>query len=323
MSGMSPFRVLDTVLDRSLVLGYTSIGLRTRRALPDWPADPRPDALQGQHAVVTGASSGLGIATAEGLADLGAVVHMVVRDLDKGGSVREQILEQRPTADLRLWRCDVGDLDDVARFSAEFAAAVPRVAALVHNAGVMPPERTESAQGHELSMAVHVLGPVSMTSALLPQLEGGRVVFVSSGGLYGQRLMAADPDYLVGRYSPTTAYARSKRMQVELLSLLADRWSLDRVMVAAMHPGWADTPGVRESLPAFHSATSRILRDDAQGADTSIWLAASEPTPATGRFWHDRRPRPINMFPRTRATQAERAEAWQWLRETLGWPTGT
>jgi NAD(P)-dependent dehydrogenase (short-subunit alcohol dehydrogenase family) len=267
---------------------------------------------------VTGASSGLGIATAEGLAALGARVHLVVRDEAKGARVRDEIAERRPDASLRLWRCDVGDVEDVRRFAADVAAELPSIHAVVHNAGVMPPERTESAQGHELSMAVHVVGPVVMTEALRPQLAGGRVVLVSSGGMYGQALRADDPEYRRGDYSPTTSYARSKRMQVEMLPLLADRWSLDGITAAAMHPGWADTPGVQESLPRFRSVTRPVLRDDAQGADTSVWLVGTEPTPPTGRFWHDRVERPVHLLPTTRAGEEARATAWAWLREAAG-----
>jgi NAD(P)-dependent dehydrogenase (short-subunit alcohol dehydrogenase family) len=318
MSRPLPVRALDTVMDRTLVLGYTTIGLRVRQALPGWPADPAPDALAGRDVLVTGASSGLGIATAEGLAALGARVHLVVRDEAKGGRVLDEIAGRLPGASLRLWRCDVGDLDDVRRFAGEVAAELPAIHGIVHNAGVMPPERSESAQGHELSMAVHVLGPVVMTEALRPQLAGGRVVLVSSGGMYGQALRADDPEYLRGDYSPTTSYARSKRMQVEMLALLADRWSLDDVTTSAMHPGWADTPGVQESLPRFRSLTRRVLRDDAQGADTSVWLVGAEPAPPNGRFWHDRVERPLHIVPTTRAGEDERARAWAWLKDAAG-----
>ncbi|WP_310528760.1 SDR family NAD(P)-dependent oxidoreductase [Nocardioides sp.] len=318
MTAPLPARALDTVLDRSLVLGYTKVGLRVRRALPGWPADPRPGALDGKDVLVTGASSGLGIATAEGLAALGATVHLVVRDEAKGGRVRDEIAARQPGARLRLWRCDVGDLDDVRRFAHDFGSQVPTLHAAIHNAGVMPPQRSESAQGHELSMAVHLLGPVVMTEALRPQLAGGRVVLVSSGGMYSQTLRADDPDYRKGDYSPPTAYARSKRMQVEMLPLLADRWSLDDITVAAMHPGWADTPGVQESLPRFRAMTRSLLRDDAEGADTSIWLAATEPAPPTALFWHDRRARPINLVPSTRADESARATAWAWLAQATG-----
>ncbi|CAM3888201.1 SDR family NAD(P)-dependent oxidoreductase [Nocardioides zeicaulis] len=309
-------RAVDTALDRSVVLGYTSLGLAVRRALPGWPADPAAGALEGRHVLVTGASSGLGVATAAGLADLDATVHLLVRDEAKGEGAAERIRGAQPGARLRLWRCDVGDLDDVRRFAADFATEVAELRAVVHNAGVMPTERTESAQGHELSMAVHVLGPVVMTEALRGPLRGGRVVLVGSGGMYAQGLRADDPGYLTGDHSPTTAYARSKRMQVELAPLLARRW--DDLTVAVMHPGWADTPGVQESLPMFRRLTRPVLRDDAQGADTSVWLAAVEPAPPTGLFWHDRVPRPTSLLPTTRPSPADLDRARAWLEDAAG-----
>ena len=114
-------------------------------------------------------------------------------------------------------------------------------------------------------MSLHVLGPLLMTELLRPSLRGhdARVVFVTSGGMYGQRLRADDPEFTTGEYSGTTAYARSKRAQVELLPVLADRWSGDGIGVHAMHPGWADTPGVVDSLPRFHKLTGPLLRDAA------------------------------------------------------------
>ena len=311
-------RAVDTVMDRSLVLGYTTIGLAVRRALPGWPADPVPGALAGKHVLVTGASSGLGIATVEGVADLGATVHMLVRDEAKGAGVADAIRATRPGAQLHLWRCDVSDLDDVRRFAADLAAEVDELHAVVHNAGMMPPTRTESPQGFELSMAVHLLGPVVMTEALRGPLSGGRVVLVSSGGMYGQALRVDDPGYTTGDYAPATAYARSKRWQVEMAPLLAERWAGDRITVATMHPGWADTPGVQESLPRFRAITRPVLRDDAQGADTSVWLVAADPAPPTGRFWHDRVERPTSLLPTTRPSPDVRARAWLWLTEAAG-----
>lgn len=316
-----PARLVDAVLDRTVVLGYTTVGLAVRRALPGWPADPSPRALEGHDVLVTGASSGLGIATVAGLAELGATVHMLVRDEAKGSRVLDDVRAARPGARLRLWRCDVGDLDDVRRFAADFAAEVDDLHAVVHNAGVMPPERTESPQGHELSMAVHLVGPVVMTEALREPLShgpGGRVVLVSSGGMYGQPLRADDPAYTTGDYSPTTAYARSKRWQVEMAPLLGERWAADGITVATMHPGWADTPGVQESLPTFRRLTRPVLRDDAQGADTSVWLVGVEPAPPTGRFWHDRAERPTYLLPTTRPSEADRSRAWSWLADAAG-----
>lgn len=318
-------RVLDTVLDRSVVLGYSKVGYDLRRRTPAWPADPAPDALRGRDVVVTGASSGLGIATAEGLARLGARVHLVVRNVEKGERVVEKMREDVPGTDLRLWRCDVSDLDDVRRFAGELGAEVPEIAVLVHNAGVMPPERTTSPQGHELTMAVHVLGPLLMSELLLDQLAagGGRVVLVTSGGMYTQSLPVKDPEYHHGEYKPPTAYARSKRTQVALLPVLARRWADRGVGVHAMHPGWADTPGVVDSLPGFHKVTGPILRDATEGADTTVWLAAVEPAPESGRFWHDRRPRPAHYLPTTRESDDERDAMWSWVRQAAQLPATT
>ncbi len=311
---------VDTVMDRTLVLGYSRIGYAVRRRQADWPADPAPGALRGKDAVVTGASSGLGIATAEGLARLGARVHLVVRNVDKGEQARAELLRTVPGASFELWRCDVSDLDDVRRFAADFAGAQHAVAALVHNAGVMPPQRTESAQGHEMTLAVHVLGPLLMTELLLDPLAAadGRVVMVTSGGMYSQALPADDLEYLHDDYKPATAYARSKRVQVSLLPRLQQRWGPRGVTVHATHPGWADTPGVVESLPGFHRLTGPILRDAAGGADTTVWLSAVDPAPAGGHLWHDRRQRPTHLLPWTRESTEQRAAVWRWTREAAG-----
>ena len=101
-------------------------------------------------------------------------VHMVVRDPAKAAGVRDALIRKHPEAVITVWRCDVADLDDVRRFAGEFLGAGVELHAVLHNAGAMPPERTESQQGHELTMALHVLGPLAMTEALLPTLARGR-----------------------------------------------------------------------------------------------------------------------------------------------------
>jgi NAD(P)-dependent dehydrogenase (short-subunit alcohol dehydrogenase family) len=307
---------IDTALDRTVAPGYLRTGLALRRRLPTWPADPPPGALRGKVAAVTGATSGLGLATAEGLLRLGAEVLLVGRNPEKTEGVARDLRARLPGARVSVARCDVGDLDDVRRFVDELE--VGHLDVLVHNAGAMPPERAESPQGRELSMAVHLLGPVLMTELLRPRLHGARVLLVTSGGMYGQRLRADDPEYLAGDYSPTTSYARSKRAQVELVPLLQERWRGDGISLHVTHPGWADTPGVVDSLPRFHALTGPLLRDAAGGADTTVWLAATEPEPAGGRLWHDRRPRPTHLLRRTRTGPAERDALWTWVGDALG-----
>jgi NAD(P)-dependent dehydrogenase (short-subunit alcohol dehydrogenase family) len=311
-------RGVDTFMDRTVAPGFTKVGPAVRRRLPGWPADPEPGSLTGRTAAVTGATSGLGLATAEGFARLGADLRLVVRDVEKGARVKAQLEAQVPGTKITVDRCDVSDLDDVRRFARELDLGELDV--LVHNAGAMPATRTESAQGHELSMALHVLGPLLMTDLLRPVLRGhdARVLLVTSGGMYGQRLRADDPEYTTGDYAPATAYARSKRAQVELLPVLAERWAGDGVGVHATHPGWADTPGVVESLPTFHKLTGPLLRDAAGGADTTVWLGAVEPQPPSGDLWHDRRVRPTHLLRRTRTGDAERTELWEWARDQTG-----
>lgn len=311
-------RWIDTALDRSVVLGFSAIGPAVRRRLSGWPEDPPAGALRGRVVAVTGATSGLGYSTALGALRLGAAVRLVVRDPERAATVAARLVQEVPDGEVAIDRCDVADLDDVRRFATEVTATVERIDALVHNAGAMPPTRTESPQGHELTMSLHVLGPVLMTELLRPVLApDARVILVTSGGMYGQRLRADDPEYLDGDYSGTTAYARSKRAQVELLPLLTERW---RLAVHATHPGWADTPGVQSSLPTFRRLTRPLLRDADSGAETTVWLAAVQPPPPGGGLWHDRRRRPTHLLRRTRTRSGELAALWQWVRDSAGLP---
>ena len=237
--------LLDTVLDRAVVPGYTRVGYRLRQ--PGWAdIDPAPDALRGRTALVTGATRGIGQAIAAGLTRLGATVLLTVRDKERGMRARDEISAALPDADVRVEVCDVSDLAGVRAFAADLAGRLSRLDVLVHNAGVLPATRTETGEGHEITLATHVLGPVLLTELLLPVLANSpdpRVIFMSSGGMYTQALPAADPEYRNGRYRGAIAYARTKRMQVALTPILAQRWAAQHISVYCMHPGWADTPG--------------------------------------------------------------------------------
>jgi dehydrogenase/reductase SDR family member 12 len=311
-------RVLDEVLDRTIAPGYTRLGLAVRQRF--WSALDA-DALAGSTVMVTGANSGIGKAIAAGVAELGATVLLTVRDPARGAAARKDILETVPGADVQIERCDVSDLAGVRAFAADLVCRVPRLDAVIHNAGVMPPERSRTEEGHELSLATHVLGPLLLTELLLPALVESpdpRVVLMSSGGMYTQRLPADDIEYTSGRYRGAVAYARSKRVQVALTPLLADRWAAQSVMVAAMHPGWADTPGVAASLPAFRKLTAPVLRTAEQAADTAVWLTASSPTPPSGEFWHDRAVRPAHYLPTTGYGDAELQRVWRYCLGAVG-----
>ncbi len=304
--------VIDVAMDRGIVLGYTRVGYHVRSL--GWGDEPAPGSLTGRVALVTGANSGLGKATAAGLARLGASVRLLVRDRSRGQAAAAEIAAAVPGADLALEVCDVGDLERIRDFAADFADRVPVLDLLVHNAGVYPERRTTTRQGNELAFATHVLGPFALTAALLPSLRASgdaRIVWVSSGGMYAQRLSADDLQYERGDYRGGVAYARTKRMQVVLAEQWAERLAPDGISVHSVHPGWADTPGVAGSLPLFRLLTRPLLRSPEQGADTVVWLcAAEEPGHVTGAFWHDRRTRPTHYLPLTRESARDREGLW-------------
>jgi dehydrogenase/reductase SDR family protein 12 len=113
--------------------------------------------------------------------------------------------------------------------------------------------------------------------------------------MYTQPLPVGDWESDRTSYGPTKLYARTKREQVAITRLMAERLRDRGIVVHGMHPGWADTEGVRRWMPAFRTITGPIIRTPDEGADTIVWLgAAPEPLQDTGLFWHDRRPRPTH-----------------------------
>lgn len=310
---------LDVVADRSVLIGYSRAGYALRERT--WRPDPPAGSLRGRTALITGASSGIGEATALGLARLGATAVLLVRDEERGNRTRNRILAEVADADVRVFRCDVSDLDDVLRGAERLRTEHPTVDVLVHNAGVLPSSRTESAQGHELTLATHVLGPLRLTEELRPALDASgdaRVVWMSSGGMYTQPVPADDIEYRGGRYRGAVAYARTKRLQVAFTPLLGRRLAAEGISVSATHPGWVDTPGVAGSLPGFRAVTRPMLRTPAQGADTAVWLAAARPAPVSGRFWHDRRERPEHYLPGRQDDPQQLARAWNYCLAAAG-----
>ena len=296
----------DALLDASIVCSFDGSGfLRHARSFPD--SDLEVD-LAGRVCLVTGANSGIGYATSLALAQRGASVWMLCRDRARGERALAQVRRQSRSRRVQLALLDVSDLDAVRAFAAGFDE--PRVDVLVHNAGVLPDQRLTSAQDHEVTLATHVYGPWLLTQALLPRLRASadaRVVFVSSGGMYTQKLDLADCEWRRRTYDGVKAYAQTKRMQVVLAELLAADCQDDRVTVSSMHPGWADTPAVRSSLPRFWQAMQGRLRTPAQAADTVIWLAASDAARGrSGRFWFDRKPRSTHLLPWTREAVSAR-----------------
>ena len=163
----------------------------------------------------------------------------------------------------------------------------PRLDVVIDNAGAIFPERIESPDGFEATFATLVLGPFALIAGLLPLLRstgGARVVAVTSGGMYAQRLRLDDLQWERASFDGARVYAHAKRAQVALVREWARRVPVEEVAFNAMHPGWADTPGISAALPRFYGLMAPILRTPAEGADTTVWLAA-DPAAAgrTGR----------------------------------------
>ena len=130
--------------------------------------------------------------------------------------------------------------------------------------------------------------------------------------------MIACPVCLLEPQHPAVAYARAKRGLMILTEEWAGRWRGDGIVANAMHPGWADTPGVENSLRTFYRVTRRLLRSPEEGADTAVWLAAAtEAGKVSGKFWLDREQHPSHLFKSTRETPAERAQLLSTLEELL------
>lgn len=302
---------LDALLDASILFSFDRTGYR-RHARQFRPSDLQVD-LHGRVCLITGANAGLGRAAALELACRGATLVMACRSVERGSEAVEAIRKISGNPRVRLEQVDLSSQRSVRALVARLPES--RIDMLVHNAGLLPDEFELSPEGHELCFATHVLGPYLLTHLLeshLAESDDARVVFVSSGGMYTQRLSLRDLDWSEREYDGVVAYAQTKRMQVVLSELFAESLRPEGIAVNAMHPGWADTGGVQNSLPRFYRLMKPLLRTAEEGADTIVWLAAS-PAAAreTGRFWMDRAPRTTHLLPNTVATEAKRRELWQ------------
>jgi NAD(P)-dependent dehydrogenase (short-subunit alcohol dehydrogenase family) len=304
-------RALSRVVDPLIVPSFDRSGFRVH-SLAFASGDLDVD-LSGRRCLVTGANSGIGYEASLALADLGADVVLLCRSRERGEAAAERIRAATGSRRVQVEQLDVSDLASVRAAAARLGEEPVHV--LVHNAGVLPAARSLTSDGLELTFATHVAGPFLLTRLLRPALEragDARVVWVSSGGMYTRRLSPGDPAFSGRPYDGVVAYAETKRAQVVLAELWAEELAGTCVVVNAMHPGWADTPAVRSSLPRFHRVMRHVLRTPTEGADTVVWLAASpRGREHTGCFFFDREPRKTHLLPFTRESEAERRALWQ------------
>jgi dehydrogenase/reductase SDR family protein 12 len=247
--------------------------------------------IKGKNVIVTGANAGIGFETCKQLAALGARVHLVVRDLEKGNQAAEQIAkeiglsgdEKEQIEDrLIVHQCDVSDLDQIRNFCAN-QFVENELHALVHNAGCMIHEYKTSKQGIEINSATNIVGPYLFTKTLVERRrdlfqDESRVIFVTSGGMLTQKLrttieqiQGVDSD--MPQFDGLNQYARNKRQEIAI----CEKFARDNPQIGFYnwHPGWVDTPGVQTSMPQFRSLTRSILRQSPESVKYLVNLVIS------------------------------------------------
>jgi len=249
-------------------------------------------------ALVTGASAGIGLHTALGLARTGMRVILAGRDPGRTEAAQHLVVEQAPGAQAETALADFSRLDDIRALAADILGRHERLDVLVNNAGLISPHYAESADGYELTIAVNHLAPFLLTHLLLDRLkvsaQGGevsRIVTVASMAHKGAKL---DPATMTRpeNWTPRSAYGRSKLANILFTRALARQLDPAIITVACLHPGVIATDiGNRAgSLAGLGWRLAKpFLAGPDKGAETSIFLATTpDPSPFHGAYLMDK-----------------------------------
>jgi len=245
--------------------------------------------LRGKLAIVTGASTGLGLETARALASVGAHVVLAGRDDARIAAAAATIRERVPDAQLEQGALDLTSLDRVRAFADWYASGHDRLHLLINNAGVMytPFERTS--EGFEMQFGTNHVGHFLLTCLLVPQLLAdppSRVVNLSSGGHMGSDIVWDDVNFERRDYDKFSAYGQSKTANI-LFSVELDRRLGDRgVHAYAVHPGMIatelgrymtkdDFQALMDRAKSSPSGGMPAYKTVEQGAATSVWAATA------------------------------------------------
>jgi NAD(P)-dependent dehydrogenase (short-subunit alcohol dehydrogenase family) len=252
--------------------------------------------LHGRRAIVTGGSSGIGLATARALASAGADVTLAVRNLDAGKRAADEISGRTGHAHLQVSELNLAEHESVVDFIRRWRGPLD---VLVNNAGVMAPPETRTPEGWELQFATNHLGHFALSVGLQPALAAshhGRVVVVSSVGHINSDVLIDDINFVRHAYDAWIAYAQSKTANILFAVEAARRWAPARIAVNALNPGRIWETNLKRYMPAgsagpasFDPASTDVSYKSAhQGAATSVLLAASPLVEGiTGQYFED------------------------------------
>jgi NAD(P)-dependent dehydrogenase (short-subunit alcohol dehydrogenase family) len=253
-----------------------------------------PAELTGRICVVTGANRGIGRATADGLAELGASLVLVCRRREDGEAVSREIAAKgRPAPD--VVGADLSSQASIRQAALQIQARYPRLHVLINNAGVISRRREVTVDGLEVQFAVNHLGYFLLTNLLLPQLRAGapsRIVNVSSGVHSHATLDFADLQSERG-YDPKEVYSRTKLANILFTYELARRLAGSGVTVNCLTPGVVATRMLGDYMgaPQGSGVNSTFGASPEEGAETSIYLAASAAVAGvTGKYFVRTRP---------------------------------
>lgn len=248
--------------------------------------------MKGRVCVITGATAGIGQATAAGLAERGATVVLVARSPDKARASAEEIIRATGNERVQTVIADLSVQAQVRAAAAEIAGRFPAIHVLVNNAGVYTRRREVTADWIETQLAVNHLAPFLLTNLLMDRLRAGapaRVVNVSSDAHKAGTIRWDDIGLEEG-YKGLRAYANTKLMNILFTRELARRVDASRVTANALHPGVVGTSLLIGGFAPI-GWFKRFLRTPEQGASTSIYLASSpEVAGVTGGYYKDEKP---------------------------------
>lgn len=293
---------INQLLDLTIVFSFDHSGFKRH-----CPNQLQKVDLSGRHGIVTGATSGIGLEVTKALLQQRMDCQLIGRDLEK---LKNSFKSDQSVSCAHYHCLDMSDLKKVYSFALD--AVKPPIDLLIHNAGEMPHSLTITKEGFEQMFASQVLAPFILTKTLadLGKLrQGCRILFVSSGGMYLQKLDLSDLLFEKRSYNKYTGYANAKRAQVILSELFSKKYP--QYLFSSMHPGWADTPGVRYSMPLFKKLLNKRLRSAKEGADTILWLATAPEYP-NGKFWFDRKQAKTTILNLNKSSEEEDELLWKY-----------